>query len=253
MDGTPQANATTGDRHRRSLPPVAEGRWPVLLYFFLLALHIVSLFVSGLPVGVTKLLLMPALGYAVWRTSGPPLFLYTLALLASWVGDYMLLQAEDGLAETASGFFSLGVVAFGIAHVLYTWLAVRAGARLPAKFTVAILVTLAVGASVLLALPGLILAYSVTILMLLTTVGTLPRRPAPQAEDLDVEAFAKTSFPSNEIFYGALAFVASDALIGLQMAAPGLLPQAWMTAGIMVLYGAGQWGLRGLARSAAMA
>ena len=233
-----------------------------LLYGAVVGAHLASLFVAWVPTGVTKLLIAPALAYAVWRAAGRLPLLYAGALLASWVGDYSMWVADDGLSGAYRAYFTAGVVAFGVAHGCYVWLAVvalarrrkargqRAGGRLTAKpvttalFVASATVAVVVGVPYLLALYGLLLAWLVAL------TGALARHPAAAGgDDVDAGVFAAGAPAGGygAAFAGALAFAVSDGLIGLQLA--GALPvgRPWSTALIMGLYAGGQWGLRSLA------
>ena len=232
------------------------------VYWLSVGAHLLSLFVTWLPTGATKLLIVPALGYAVYREMGRVPLLYAAALLASWVGDYSMWVADDGLAAQGRAYFTAGVTAFGVAHGCYVWLAVGAlalrggrdeGRRLTPKPTTTVLFVSSAALVVVLEVPYLLALYAMLLAWLLLLTGTLSRKPAgPHREAIEEGAFAPQTAvaPYRAAFLGTVAFALSDGLIGLQLSGAVPVAPPWSTVAIMGLYAGGQWGLRGLATGA---
>ena len=219
------------------------------LYLTVVGLHLASLFAGGWAVAGTKLLIVPVLAWVVWREAERLPRCYAGALVASWVGDLAMWVADDGLVLGAGGWLTAGIGAFGVAHVCYAWLAVRAGGRLPPKLVTTAVATVSVGAAIVLRVPPAMALYAATLALLAYLTLTLARKPTTRGGGIEAGVFGRPGSGADYryAFAGAVAFAASDALIAWQLAGGWTGVRPWWTVGIMALYAGGQWGLRGLA------
>ncbi len=210
-----------------------------IAYFLLLSLHLSVAWIGNQPaILLSKLLLMPVLLLVVWLRDARIQPLYVGALLGSWLGDGLMYWCADGLDTSRQYAFWLGMLMFVAAHFGYITLLLQQGTRLASKP-----VLLATGALVFGVLLfdfglGVKLGYAVSLGVLVYLAAQIDR--SAYSSDTYAALNARWILP------GALAFVASDALIGLGTAG-FVLDTPWPPSlPIMLLYGLAQWGLSGL-------
>ncbi len=163
----------------------------LLLYIILSMIHL-SVRSEGLKrIGsVTKVLLMPTLMAYVLTHGAHPLLLASLA--CATLGDYFLTES------TRTSYFTLGMISFAIAHLLYSshlllhplnWIALAIG--------------------------SLVLLIPFTFLLLLLRTSPVKVRYALYGLNLFIMAALSFASGSFLVISGALAFIISDGMIAM--------------------------------------